>query len=70
MPTWATFVHNMAMVITEAGRLVTSLDVLDDLFDGLLAPFAAPASVLHVSNPDAGKLMDKFATEKATARVA
>ncbi|CAM3058581.1 TIGR03089 family protein [Tsukamurella hominis] len=43
---------------------------VDDLYDGLLAPFAAPASVIHVSNPDPVKLADKFATEKATARVA
>ncbi|TWS26386.1 TIGR03089 family protein [Tsukamurella sputi] len=43
---------------------------VDDLYDGLLAPFAAPASVIHVSHPDPAKLMDKFATEKATARVA
>lgn len=43
---------------------------VDDLYDGLLAPFAAPASVIHVSHPDAAKLMDKFTTEKATARVA
>ncbi|SDR16704.1 TIGR03089 family protein [Tsukamurella pulmonis] len=43
---------------------------VDDLYDGLLAPFAAPASVIHVSNPDPAKLMDKFGVEKATARVA
>lgn len=43
---------------------------VDDLYDGLLAPFAAPASVIHVSHPDPAKLTDKFATEKATARVA
>lgn len=42
---------------------------VDDVYDGLLAPFAAPASVIQVSNPDVGKLMDKFAVEKATARV-
>ncbi|WP_019202577.1 TIGR03089 family protein [Tsukamurella sp. 1534] len=43
---------------------------VDDVYDGLLAPLAAPASVIHVSHPDADTLMDKFATEKATARVA
>ena len=43
---------------------------VDDLYDGLLAPFAAPASVIHVSHPDPAKLMDKFGVEKATARVA
>ena len=43
---------------------------VDDLYDGLLAPFAAPASVIQVSHPDAEKLADKFAVEKATARVA
>ncbi len=43
---------------------------VDDLYDGLLAPFAAPASVIHVSHPDPDRLMEKFGTEKATARVA
>ncbi|CAM3928370.1 TIGR03089 family protein [Tsukamurella ocularis] len=43
---------------------------VDDLYDGLLAPLAAPASVIHVSHPDADTLTDKFVTEKATARVA
>ena len=43
---------------------------VDDLYDGLLAPFTAPASVIHVSHPDSAKLADKFAAEKATARVA
>lgn len=43
---------------------------VDDVYAGLLAPLAAPASVIHVSNPDPEKLADKFAVEKATARVA
>ncbi|TWS19300.1 TIGR03089 family protein [Tsukamurella asaccharolytica] len=43
---------------------------VDDLYDGLLAPLAAPASVIHVAHPDPATLADKFATEKATARVA
>ncbi|MDP0396378.1 TIGR03089 family protein [Tsukamurella strandjordii] len=43
---------------------------VDDVYAGLLAPFAAPASVIHVSNPDADKLMEKFSVEKATARLA
>ncbi len=43
---------------------------VDDVYDGLLAPFAAPASVIHVSHPDPAKLADRFAAEKATARVA
>ncbi|WP_461166926.1 TIGR03089 family protein [Tsukamurella serpentis] len=47
-----------------------SWSTVDDLYDGLLAPLAAPASVIHVSNADPAKLSEKFETEKATARVA
>lgn len=43
---------------------------VDDVYAGLLAPFAAPASVIHVSNPNPDTLMEKFSVEKATARVA
>ncbi|WP_343232852.1 MULTISPECIES: TIGR03089 family protein [unclassified Tsukamurella] len=42
---------------------------VDDVYDGLLAPLAAEASVIHVSNPDRDGLAAKFETEKATARV-
>ncbi|GAA4402794.1 TIGR03089 family protein [Tsukamurella soli] len=40
-----------------------------DVYDGLLAPLAAEASVIHVAHPDRDRLTAKFETEKATARV-
>lgn len=41
-----------------------------DVYDALLAPLAAGAALIQVSNPDPATLTDKFTVEKATARVA
>jgi uncharacterized protein (TIGR03089 family) len=56
---------------TDADRVLSTRPwrTADDVYDALLAPLAAGAAVICVSNPDPAKLADRFTVEKATARV-